>query len=348
MLLPTYIADGQKEAQLSSCVIRGLERKTMTKDLVEALSTVIVHHGMADASAAEPLKNGRFIIAGDEFNSFQVYDANKSDSCIQEFDFNSFINIKSPKHEADIEASAELDGITYWISSHGRNGKGELKWHRHQFFATRIKDDGTSVSVEQIGDSYTGILIELLRYDWFQELTKERLDPAPNENLAAKSEGAVNIEGLASTKDGLLIGFRNPIVEGKALLVPLKNPEVVVRRGSHPQFGEPIYLDLGGRGIRSIDYWQARNLYIISSGSYDKVKDFDFYTWTGNASDKPRLIDIGERNIVNPEAVVLWPEKNHEFLVVSDDGAEACPGENSPNKDLARDQQEFRTMWVKM
>jgi hypothetical protein len=33
--------------------------------------------------------------------------------------------------------------------------------------------------------------------------------------------GGLNIEGLAATPDGqLLIGFRNPLSEGKALLLP--------------------------------------------------------------------------------------------------------------------------------
>jgi len=37
-----------------------------------------------------------------------------------------------------------------------------------------------------------------------------------------KSPGGLNIEGLCATPDGqLLIGFRNPIPDGKALIAPL-------------------------------------------------------------------------------------------------------------------------------
>lgn len=78
------------------------------------------------------------------------------------------------------------------------------------------------------------------------------------ETKAPKAEGGLNIEGLTATPEGeLLIGFRNPIPDGKALLLPLKNPSDLVKNPDTAKaiFGEPITLDLGGLGIRSIEYW---------------------------------------------------------------------------------------------
>ena len=70
----------------------------------------------------------------------------------------------------------------------------------------------------------------------------------------APQAGGINIEGLAATPDGrLLIGFRSPLVDGKALILQLRNPAAVVERGVAPVFDEPALLDLGGAGIRSIE-----------------------------------------------------------------------------------------------
>lgn len=312
---------------------------------MQKTAKIIKHSGMSDASAAEPLLNRRFIVAGDEFNVFKVYDAMKPGPAQVEIDFNNLLGIKNPKHEADIEGSARLDNLVYWISSHARNGDGELKWKRHQFFATEIVDDGQNVKVIQHGTSYTGLIVELLRYHWFQKLTLERLDPEPKPQLAAKCLGSINIEGLATFEDGLLLGFRNPIPDNEALLVPLVNPRDVITDGAHPQFEKPIRLDLGGRGIRSIDYSNSRKEYIITSGSFDTGSDFEFFRWAGPGY-KPEKLPI-ETNL-NPEAIVIYDDTPLDLLIVSDDGGEEAPGENSPYKNVPKEEQEFRTEWFQL
>ena len=78
------------------------------------------------------------------------------------------------------------------------------------------------------------------------------LDEEHNRRLksAAEAEGGFNIEGLASTPEGaLLIGLRNPLRHGRALLVPLLNPDEVIE-GGRARFGAPVELDLQQRGIR--------------------------------------------------------------------------------------------------
>ena len=74
------------------------------------------------------------------------------------------------------------------------------------------------------------------------------------------------MEGLAARPDGssLLIGLRNPVANGRAVLIPFLNPREVVNGEAKPKLGTPITLDLGGRGIRSLDYSEARRAYIIS------------------------------------------------------------------------------------
>ena len=71
--------------------------------------------------------------------------------------------------------------------------------------------------------------------------------------LAAEADGGLNIEGLAATPEGqLLIGFRNPLPDERALVVPLENPGEVVD-GKRAKLGEAYELNLGRRGVRSIE-----------------------------------------------------------------------------------------------
>jgi hypothetical protein len=51
------------------------------------------------------------------------------------------------------------------------------------------------------------------------------------EKLPPKAKGGLNIEGLAATPDQeLLIGFRNPIPEDKALVLVLTNPKDLLEK----------------------------------------------------------------------------------------------------------------------
>lgn len=167
------------------------------------------------------------------------------------------------------------------------------------------------------------------------------------ENCPPKAPGGLNIEGLASTPDGsLLIGFRNPIPNGRALLLPMLNPAEVVN-GETARFGDPVLLELGGLGIRSIDYWPARERLLIIASVFESEKLFRLCFWSGKATDQPvheTEYDIGD---LNPEALVFYPGEDQAFHVLSDDGGlhrgkkrcQELPGD-SPSKF-------FRSTWCR-
>ena len=80
---------------------------------------------------------------------------------------------------------------------------------------------------------------------------------------------------MTKTPEGnVLIAFRNPIPQAKALIVPMKNPEKVIEDGKTSNFGEVINLDLGGLGIRSIEYVESKRSYFIVAGSFDDAGVF--------------------------------------------------------------------------
>src|SRR5262249_2930550 len=131
--------------------------------------------------------------------------------------------------------------------------------------------------------------------------------------LAPKLPGALNIEGLSPTPDGhLLLGFRNPIPNGKALLVPLLNPADLIE--SKPaKFAEPILPDLGGLGVRSMGLGDGK--YLIIAGPYGTDGESRLYEWAGpNTSPKP-IAGI-ELPGFSPEGLAFYHQNGRaEFFV---------------------------------
>ena len=164
---------------------------------------------------------------------------------------------------------------------------------------------------------------------------------AEAEKLAPEAVGGFNIEGLAATTDGkLLITFRNPVRSQKALVVPLKNPAAVIK-GKKAQFGTPIELDLGDRGIRSIEL--VGSSYIIIAGPPGKTGTFTLYRWSGKAKTKLQEIQGIDFQGLRPEALFAVPQTN-TIQILSDDGDEQVEGVDC--KDQHEEKQSFRSMSI--
>ena len=113
--------------------------------------------------------------------------------------------------------------------------------------------EGNNVTVIPIGRPYTK-LVE----DMAQAPALQKYDLESASTKAPEDKGGLNIEGLAATPQGtLMIGFRNPIPDGKAFIVPLNNPQKIVE-GERAKLGTPIELSLNGLGVRSIEYRESQ------------------------------------------------------------------------------------------
>jgi Protein of unknown function (DUF3616) len=299
------------------------------------------HQGICDSSGAIALGKHHFVVANDEDNLLRIYDADQSGTPVMIYDANEYFDNNPDGKEVDIEAAAQLGDVIYWITSHGRNKKGKLKPERHQFFATQIHRSETW-RFKQIGASYTQLLEDMIADS---RLDSYRLETAAE--LPPKEPGGLNIEGLCATPAGhLLIGFRNPIVEGKALVVPLENPQPLVN-GARAILGEPIALDLGGLGIRSIEYWERQERYIIVAGAIDGSDRFALYQWSGS-NEPPQRIEGAVPSDFRPEAVLFYPDRPEQFQLLSDDGS-LNRGSGLTCKDIEDPQHPekyFRSLWV--
>ncbi len=306
----------------------------------DALPPVIRHAGMCDASAAVPVESNLFVVANDEDNILRIYNRNKAGESLYSQDLSSFLQI-DPKHpEADIEGATLIKNRVYWITSHGSNTDGKKRPNRHRFFATEIETSGDKFNFKPIGKPFIGLI---KAFEDSAELKIYNLGEAAKN--APESKNGLNIEGLTKTPQGnLLIGFRNPIPEGKSLLVPLENPQEVITGNEKPKLGKPILLALNGLGIRSIEYSDAKGVYFIIAGPYNDNGIFQLYQWSGNSSEAPELIKTDFRGL-HPEALIVYSKKKAKIQILSDDGSESINGQNC--KDLAKTQDKsFRSTWV--
>lgn len=294
----------------------------------------VVYYGVSDASAAVGINDEMFVVADDENNVLQVYRIGETGGPVGSYDLSGFLETTVDHPEADIEGAAVAGDRVYWITSHGRNKDGKMRPNRYRFFATKIEVSGSTVKIKPVGVPYRRLVSELVenRYmrglglDKASRLDARELKKKDREKLAPKEEG-LNIESLTASADGktLYIGFRNPLVKGifggkgRAIIVPVCNADAVVEKSAKPEFGKPLLWDLGGLGLRSMEYSGFHKAYFIVAGSHKSGGSFFLYRWSGDHGEKPVEIgSIGDGGF-NAEALVAM-EKSGKLLLLSDDG----------------------------
>ncbi|NML62476.1 DUF3616 domain-containing protein [Massilia sp. RP-1-19] len=288
-----------------------------------------IYRGMCDASAAAALDEHHFVVANDERNQLKVYRRGTPDP-VDVVDLAPFLGTK-PHKESDLEGAAAIGNRIYWISSHGRNSKGEERERRYRFFATDAHKRRPWVT--PVAQPYTGMLEDLIASE---ELAPYQLSEAAMRS--PKSDGAFNIEGLSATPEGdLLIGMRNPAPQGKALVIHLRNPTEVIE-GAKARFGQVTELDLAGRAIRSIEL--VGLAYMIVAGPPGKTGDFALYRWSGDPAEAPLELGHVDFREARPEALFAIPG-THMVQILSDDGGDHC-------KDIPEKEQTFQSVVVRL
>lgn len=136
-------------------------------------------------------------------------------------------------------------------------------------------------------------------------------------------EGGLNIEGLAWDPRGrrLLLGLRSPVIDGHALLVPLRLRDA---RGGFSisnmevEGSKAIRLPLGGVGIRSIEYDAQAKVFRIISGASEDQDQVDFGLWEWNGNEKQSVLRETNRfdNSLKPEGVARATAGGRNFLII--------------------------------
>ena len=326
----------------------------LTKDIPEWPTRIT---GVCDASAAIVRPNGSFIIADDETNILAEYDRAGTrtgphepplDELLEAAGFKLERDKKNQPREIDIEGVAVLrtdaGAVAFWIGSHARRkavwkNDGELKKprlnkNRRVVFATNIPETGSPVLLKGVPatdlrdrvmsppDEIKGVLHPLRE--------AEKKEHRPN-------AGGWNIEGLAPGPDGsLLIGFRSPPDNDKrALIVSIRNPLKAIE-GEPIELGDAVWLDLGTRGIRGMDWSPRLSAWLIIAGPVDYIHietrepitgyatDFSVYKWEGFGEPAIELIwnPSNLRPDFRPEILIAAGDG---FYLISDDGSVERP-----------------------
>ena len=141
--------------------------------------------------------------------------------------------------------------------------------------------------------------------------------------------GGINIEGLAWDPKGkrLLLGLRSPVVEGQALIVPLKlrDPQGAFALDNVEVDGrKAIRLSLDHAGIRSIEYDELRKAFQIITGAGPNTERMDFKLWEWSANGTApalRETDSFDRRL-KPEGItrITSGDQNYTFIVFDTSG----------------------------
>lgn len=291
----------------------------------------LVFTGACDVSGAVAVTGSLIVVADDEDNALRIYDTAAPGRPIEMVETDSMMGDGSRKHpEMDLEAAARIGDRVYWLASHGRKKSGKRAASRLRLFATDILPDG---KLAFVGRPYLQLVDDLAALPG--------LDLAAAAARSPKEEGGLNIEGLGETAVGeLLLGFRSPVRGGRALVVPIENPAAMVERGERARLGSPRELDLGGRGVRALE-WDGRTHWIVAGGPHGREPAARLYRWDGRGPAREvRGVRFGD---FNPEG---FARVGRRFLVISDDGERTIGGILCKRrKDAAT--RRFRAAWLR-
>jgi hypothetical protein len=315
------------------------------------------YQGVCDASAAAIIDDSHFIVGNDEDEILSLYTTDGSTMrAVQRFDFSSYLR-SNPDHESDIEDAARSGSRIYWITSHGRSKKGKMRNNRYRLFATDITGAPPRLQL-QWGGHYDRLVQDMLdgqAWDDDSVITRETIDLIAQATqlekkkageLGAKKTG-LNIEALAVELDqgGLLIGFRNPLVQGKALVVHLKNPDaLLLNNGTRASFSRPAQIDLDGLGLRSMSYDPTRKVFFIIAGPQKNRGPFKLFRWNGMNDPSPVFVSkLPHAKRSYPEALLIHEQ---QAQVLNDEGRRKIG--NRKCKTVSKEKRGFSEQWYNL
>lgn len=247
---------------------------------------VAVYEGTCDAAGAVALPEGSF---GDRFLMVDSADSILRIYAVGTPDMHAGTDVGATlsggnRGGIDIEAATWLDGEALLVGTLGRDPSGVARDADWQFLSVAVADDHTVHARPGRSDR---LLAGLAALD--PDLDAAIGDLGADDPELAPDRGGINLEGMSVAADGasLFLGFRNPVPAGQSILVKLLNPKAVLFEDAEPAFEPPIRLDLGGRGIRSMEYAPTAAAYFIVAGPAQAEGDFDLYRWVEGGTPLP-------------------------------------------------------------
>jgi hypothetical protein len=217
--------------------------------------------------------------------------------------------IRSVKLGANV---IDLEGIThdgthfYVVGSQSKSKGGDLAG------LVRFKFDAAGLRVEGV-ETVSGL----------KPFLAEHVAELRGMEGRKYKDGGINVEGVAWDARGgrLLLGLRSPVVDGHALVVPLKlrDPRgALAAENLEVEGARAIRLPLGGAGVRSIEYDERLGAFrvIAGAGPNSEKLDFKLWEWDGDAA-RPALREAGafDRRL-KPEGITRAAAHGRDFTFI--------------------------------
>ncbi len=223
------------------------------------------------------------------------------------------------KRHGDLEGATSDGTFVYLASSLSAEYKEE-RFHNLSRF--RLQGDAL---VDATTIAPRAQIMETLRAtfgaDWFERVS----------GLDGKT-GGLNVEGLTATPtpNQLLIGLRSPHV-GDSFPQDLRSGLAIVVQADVSDLGRGLAgatahtLDLGGLGIRSLEYSPTAKGYFIAAGPVETATAYELYFWKGPGSSPVRLELAEFRKLCRPEGVAEIEFDGKKYLwVISEQSGTPC------------------------
>lgn len=318
--------------------------------------------GSSDASAALALDANWMVVGDDEASVLRVYDR-AGGPAVKEWNYGTALGNGG---ELDLEAGTRIGDTLYFTGSHSNNKSGAEQNNREYILAVKIEGTGADTQFTYLG-KHGGLEDQLVAWDQGNVHGKG----ANYFGFAASSAGVIpenvngfSIEGMTASQDGtkLLVAFRAPQTDAntrdKAVVLALDVAGLVdPSGGSAPNVSAVYELNLGGRGIRSMEK-AADGSYLILAGpsgaaSTEVTNDFRLFRWDG-ASSAPTELDANLDALRDGtggsfETIVDVQSTAQGTLVqLLQDNGDSTWGGATASKDLPPAQQKFMGNWVQI
>ncbi len=286
----------------------------MTLDSIPAFRPLT---GVYEPSAIQQLPDGRFLVLEDEkqhpFSLVTIgLDGGVGSAAL------------TPEMQEAADAFWKLDdlegvalassGQIYATTSHSRDGDGDEKKSRDKLVRFRI--EGNRVVEPALARGLKPALA-----------AAHPVLAAAAEIQDVKADGGLNIEALEISPDQqrLLIGFRSPLLDGRAIIASVDNPAAIFDSGEPPRISAFLEtLDLGGDGIRGMSYIPALGGYLVISGPVARQQiQFRLWFWGGGRGEAARRVTVpGLEGLEHAEGISpAVMDGQQRIVIVSDDGS---------------------------
>lgn len=275
--------------------------------------------GIYEPSAIQQLVDGRFLVVEDEKqHPFSVVSMDASGHASSTALSPGWFERGEPIWKLDDLEGLAVDhaGRIYVLTSHSRDGEGDEKKSRDKLARFRI--DGDRIVDPVVVNGLKRALA-----------AAHPVLASAAEIMDVKADGGLNIEAIEISPDQqrLLIGFRSPLLDKRAIIASVDNPGAIFDAGASPSVSASLQtLDLGGNGIRGMAYLSALNGYLIIGGPAVRQQvHFELWFWSGEPGAHARRVAVDglpgfeHAEGISPAIIDGAPM----VIIVSDDGDRA-------------------------